>query len=329
MIRKMIKNLKHSILFILILVILLLVVIVSLAASKPVPNINIVTVGTQMENSLKSGKWSGLGMGLYSEGKGAASAEEFDSAVDILLSNGFTDLRIDGPDYQNTTSLVLSKAAVIKAVAKGAKVTWLVSSNSYNNPDWKITAANWPTFRQAILDAAAWAQANGVYEFQLGNEEENHIDGTTMTVSQLMINLKSVATDVQSIFTNGNVSYTCARWSISDWITLGRGDIDILASNIYRDHNGVYDDFWKTQIGWLLWGFDADHTGITEFGLDGNAINNYSTDEVVQAAATAEMVEYIKNSGLTKANYFCFNGNLDFSVVKSDGTYRKLWNQAF
>jgi hypothetical protein len=54
-------------------------------------------------------------------------------------------------------------------------VTWGVSSNAFNSADYVITTENWPTFRAAILDAAAWAQANGVYEFQLGNEEELHI----------------------------------------------------------------------------------------------------------------------------------------------------------
>ena len=68
----------------------------------------------------------------------------------------------------NTISYERSKAAVIRAVNKGVRVIWGISGF------WKqtMTAANWPILRQAILDAAAWAQANGVYEFQIGNEME-------------------------------------------------------------------------------------------------------------------------------------------------------------
>ena len=54
---------------------------------------------------------------------------------------------------------------VIRTIAKGVKVIWGVSSNSFNNADYTITAENWPIFRQAILDNALWAQNNGVYEF--------------------------------------------------------------------------------------------------------------------------------------------------------------------
>jgi len=263
--------------------------------------------------------WSGLGMGLFSVNE---------SYVDTILANGFEELRIDIPDYQNTTWLNNSKAMVIRTIAKGAKVIWGVSSNAYSNSDYTITAENWPTFRQAILDAAQWAQDNGVFEFQLGNEEEAHNDDTTLTDAQLITNLKSVATDVQAIFTNGNVSYTCRGLNITDWVSVGKGDIDILASNIYRGTPS--SESWKTNITNLVDGFGADGTYITEFNLNASGVDNYSEDEAVQAEAVTEMIEYIKASGMTRAFYFCWIDDVyaNFGVVKGDGTYRLLWNQA-
>ena len=83
------------------------------------------------------------------------------SYVDILLANGFNELRIDIPDYENTTWLANSKAALPRIIAKGAKVIWGVSCGYVN----KITAANWGAFRLASLDAAQWTQDNGVYGF--------------------------------------------------------------------------------------------------------------------------------------------------------------------
>lgn len=50
-------------------------------------------------------------------------------------------------------SLNLIKAMIIRTIAKDAKVIWGVGSN-----ETIITAENWPSFRQAILDAAQWAQ---------------------------------------------------------------------------------------------------------------------------------------------------------------------------
>ena len=313
----MLKNLKHSIVFILIVITLLFVVVMSLAASKPVPNINTAAVSAQNGNESKYGKWSGLGMGLFCDDE---------SYFDTLLANGFTELRIDIPDYQNTVWLEQSKAAVIRTIAKGAKVIWGVSSNAYNNTDYTIIAKNWSTFRQAILDAAQWAQDNGVYEFQLGNEEEFHVDGDTMTEAQIIINLKSVATEVKAIFTRGKVSYSCAHNYIFEWIATGKGNIDILASNVYMGRT-TFDDTWKTEIDDLVNAFGADGTYLTEFNLSGVSLDNYSTDETVQAAALTEMIEYIKTSGITRAFYFCYQSD-NFGALKNDGTYRLLWNQA-
>ena len=313
----MLKNLKQSIVFILIVITLLFVVVMSLAASKPVPNINTAVVSAQNRNESKYGKWSGLGMMLYSSQA---------SYVDTLLANGFEELRIDIPDYQNTVWLAYSKATLPGIIAKGAKVIWGVSSNAYNNTDYTITAENWSTFKQAILNAAQWAQDNGVYEFQLGNEEEFHVDGDTMTEAQLIANLKSVATDVKAIFTNGEISYTCAYNYISNWISGGKGDIDILASNIYMGGT-TFNDTWKTEIDNLINAFGADGTYITEFNLSWSSLDDYSTDETVQAAALTEMIKYIKASGMTRAYYYTWK-NDEFGVVKNDGTYRLLWNQA-
>jgi hypothetical protein len=81
------------------------------------------------------------------------------SYIDMLLANGFTELRMDIPTYTDTEWLGYSKTAVITAVGKGADVIWGVSA-----PD-PLTAANWGAYRTAILDAADWAQDNGVLNF--------------------------------------------------------------------------------------------------------------------------------------------------------------------
>ena len=257
-----------------------------------------VIVDTEESGTVYPQKWSGLGMGLFSTDDTAL----FDGYVDTLLANGFEELRIDMPDYYNEGELGWSKATVIRAIAKGAKVIWGVSSSAGDS----ITAETWTTFRQGILDAAQWAQDNGVYEFQLGNEEEICVDGTKMTIAQLIINLKSLATEVQAIFTNGNVSYACLSTNISDWITAGKGDIDILASNIFMGGEGGYGDIWKTLITNLVNAFGADGTYLTEFSLSWTSLDDYSTDEAVQATALTEMIEYIKASGMTRAFYFCY-----------------------
>ena len=266
------------------------------------------------------GKWSGLGMCLFS----TSVTSEFDGYVDTLLANGFTELRIDIPGYNDPVYIAQGKAAIIRAIAKGAKVIWGVCSGGAT-----ITSTTWVDQRAGILSAAQWAQDNGVYEFLIGNEEEMELD-ETMTVAQLIVNLKDVATDVQEIFTNGNVSYSFWAAERDAWFAAGKGDdIDLLASNIMMGGNGGYSDYWKTIITNMVNAFGVDGTYLTEFAPSWSALTDYSTDEAVQAAAVTEMIDHIKASGIKRANFFCYANTpnlLDFGIVKDDGTYRLLWN---
>ena len=272
-------------------------------------------------------KWSGLGMMTCDTN----NTSEFDSYVDTLLDNGFTQIRMNIRPYEDPSGVAQNKAAVGRAIAKGADIIWGIGGY----PEYDITDETWVLQRAAILAAAQWAQDNGVYEFQIGNEEEWHVDGDTMTIAQLITNLKSVATEVKAIFTNGNVSYSCFGANIDDWITAGKGDIDILASNIYMGGEGSYGDGWKTLITELVNAFGSDGTYLTEFAPSWSAIDDYSEDEAVQAAAETEMIEYIKASGMTRAIAFLYKGHTSndaltnaFGILKTDGTYRLLWNQA-
>jgi hypothetical protein len=87
---------------------------------------------------------------------------------------------------------------------------------------------------------------------------------------------------------------------------------------------------WKNYIDTLVSAFGADGTYLTEFSINTNGVEYYSADEAVQAAALTEMIDYIKASGITRAIYYCLkdDGAYHFGVVKADGTYRLLWNQA-
>jgi hypothetical protein len=271
----------------------------------------------KQENTEEPVKWSGLGMNF-----GRYPSDDWDAYFNTLLANGFTQLRIFMPDYADSTDLATSKTAVLAAVAKGFDVIWGVHSSISG-----ITAANWADFRQGILDAATWAQANGVYEFQIGNEEEQHLDGPTMTQAQLIINLKDVATDVQAIFTNGNVSYAFTNWiSMGAWNTLGRGDIDILSYNAYVQAEQYWGNF-EVEMDTLVSDFGVDHTYLSEFSLNSVGLDYFYADEAVQAAAITRMIDYIKASGITRAFFYEW-GSGEFGVLKDDDTYRLLWSQA-
>ena len=315
----MLKNSKHIIIFVLAIATILLLVLTSLAASKSSSQIDKKNKST----SVHTDKNVDFGICLFS----TSVTSTFDSYVDTLLVNGFTILRVDIPNYQDTVWMDRSKAAVIRAIARGVKVIWGVSSNPGSNPAYTITSSNWPNYKQAILDAARWAQDNGVYEFQIGNEEEYHNDNTTLTDTQLITNLKSVATEVKAIFTRGNISYSCLDTNViqSAWISAGKGDIDILASNIYKGGSeDSYDTSYQIRINNLINAFGVNGTYLTEFGPSYTSLAHYSTDETTQAAALTEMISYINTSGMTRAIFYDYADD-DFGAMYENGTYRKLW----
>lgn len=260
--------------------------------------------------------WSGIGMnmsfGWYNDDGSFAG-----SLVDELVANGIYDLR-QIEEWDVPARLALAKTASIIAKNKGARVVFGVLQNN------TLTAANWGDYRTAVLSAAQWAQDNGMYEFQIGNEEEYHNDDTTLTDAQLIANLKSLATEVQAIYTSGNVSYSCFSDNINDWVTAGKGDIDLLASNIYMEWGDHHAEPWQSEIDALVTAFGVNGTYLSEFGPNSYGVNSYSTDESVQAAGVVTELNYIIASGITRAYYYEYISD-DFGAKTYADHFRLLW----
>lgn len=261
--------------------------------------------------------WSGLGINFTSLADPVANGLQLD---DIIARVGL-DIRIDIPTYgpAQLDWQTKAKASVIQAVAKGMRVVFGCSSNGIT-----LTDSTWPAFHTAILEFAQWSQDNGVYEFQLGNEEELHNDDSTITDTEVVTLMKSTATEVQAIFTRGNVSYSVNAdiTSLNQWISAGRGDVDIVAYNSYSNY------FYPSGAQALFTAFGADHCSITEFGPHYSALNSFSTDEEKQTVRVREMIEKFRSIGIPKYYYFSYRtpGSNDFGAAYLDGSHRLLWN---
>ncbi|MHB1376987.1 MAG: hypothetical protein ACYCXB_06120 [Candidatus Humimicrobiaceae bacterium] len=340
-IREMKRNIKNSIVFILVVAVLLLVVAVSLATTKPISQIEAKDISVSVDPSINTAsvsvqneKWPGLGMQVLSTKNNVWElSSTFGGDIDLLLSNGFNQLRLDLIEHNVDSDLInISKAAVAIGVAQGADMIW------GTNCDDTMTATHWSEYRLDVLDAAKWAQANGVYEFTLGNEIEMRVDGVTLTVAQLISNIKSLATEAQAIFTNGNISYSTQPDYLDRWIDVGKGDLDLLALNLYLGWGtgtANYDEaLFISRLSDLVNAFGTGGSYLSEFGLSTTSISSYSVDEAIQAEMVKSLINDIKNSGITRAIFFCYYndsrpfGGQDWGALKTDGTYRKLWNQA-
>ena len=121
----------------------------------------------------------------------------------------------------------------------------------------------------------------------------------------------------------GSVTGTMLNFAMTRMAKPANAAIDAMA----KFGINITSTTWKTTIDKLVNAFGVDGTYLTEFYPNVIALDDYSTDEAVQAAGIAEMINYIKTSGITRALYYCWNTE-DFGIVKADGTYRLLWNQA-
>ncbi|GAG65980.1 unnamed protein product, partial [marine sediment metagenome] len=94
----------------------------------------------------------------------------------------------------------------------------------------------------------------------------------------------------------------------------------------YRIRLFLFSIWWKTDIDLLVSYFGVDHTYLTEFAPSWISLDSYSTDEAEQAEVVAAMIDYIKNSGITRAIFFNYYddsrpfGPTGFGVLKEDET---------
>lgn len=241
-----------------------------------------------------------------------------DTYTDDLKASKILSIRVHMPRYLDLETIELRKIEVQHALAKGMDVIWGVCGID-------LTAVTWLDYKAKVLEIAAWAEANGLKHFLLGNEEESSIDGTTLDLDQLIINLKDLATEVKLIYT-GEVSYSLSGdisypERVTKWAAAGKGDMDTIGLNVY--HNSITATWWRTAIDTLYAAFGED-LYLSEFAPNATSLDTYSTDEDIQASATLEMLNYSYNKGILKAYFFNYLSD-NFGARKNDGTYRKLW----
>jgi hypothetical protein len=97
------------------------------------------------------------------------------------------------------------------------------------------TASRWATFKSFVINTLTpWfrAQANQNLELSLGNEEELHCDGTTLTVSTVVNDMASLAAEAKQLYT-GPVSYQAPGGFFAQWQARGTDALDRLGFNYY------------------------------------------------------------------------------------------------
>jgi hypothetical protein len=276
--------------------------------------------------------WSGLGVNYK------AAQANWDADIAYFNSIGLKNIRPHLPGiarpYNSATNATWRNCAKY-FIDRGFWVTYgEVSGLSAG----QLTSTVWTQYHDAKVAEATYMQANGIFpaSFELGNEEELKIDGSTVTQDILITNLKQLATDVKAVYSGlvgYSISYNVSGTYFPKWIAAGRGNIDHLNVHPYGNVGNNYKNLTNggyADMGTMLAAFGADHCYITEFNLDAGTGNIALMPDETQVTRMREKYVLIKSAGFSKALVYSWvgfnNTNNDFAMKNTDGSFNSYWD---
>lgn len=240
----------------------------------------------------------------------------------LMMKHCFSRIRIFIPNT-SISARVRDNCLRIASIAKGLgfKVVWGCTANPS-----VLTASNWQTYRDYVVQRAQLAESYGIDEFTLGNEDEYRIDGTTLSIGIFRSNIISLAADVKQVF-SGDISYTVSHNHTFGWISIGKhnlGSLDKLGLNVYGSHPAdqryfiyILSTFYK-EFGSAMY--------ISEFNITDNWADAPASEHERYVALKTK-IDYIRRTGVNEAYYFIFSHRStdQFSLKRADGTYSAMW----
>jgi hypothetical protein len=258
-----------------------------------------------------------------------------------ILARGYDSIRIDypqfpaGSDWQNDAYERRKDCVKIALELGFSQVVWGVV---HMRP--AVSAASFSSSRSFILTTLLpWAE--GVNDsrlvISLGNEEETHADGTTITPSQLRSNLLALAVEAKQVYTKGQldlvVSVDSCYGSGDVWADNNVGVLDRLGVNIYK---GVMVDFAGfTEAITALHNRFGSKLYCAEFNT-GNGFSDMTAygnrfGEELYVRANLDRREILESYDIPWY-FFGYGASSDasnqpnaFALRRADGSYRRLW----
>jgi hypothetical protein len=229
------------------------------------------------------------------------------SRIRIALAYG-----LDANDVRNLKTLA------IEAKQRGFYVQFGITAGS----DASVTTYYNQWLSRDIVATAAWAQANHIDEFAIGNEEDwyNEVLGayTTKTPREVRDDIRNIVPEVRKVY-SGSIVFADAEGTIDDWIQEGIGGLD-------RIYFNVYDTLPNFQaiISKIASNFGTKHGGIAEWSAEhgynemiwGGMSPQQYAQEIMNRAAI------VKSSGLP-AYLFTLRtnpGSSDWGFILRNGT---------
>lgn len=207
------------------------------------------------------------------------------------------DLSPDGQVAQDLRRLELSGLNCLRIVYNGfndaqaeALAVFARRRGFYviSGGEWgMLDPAQLPQYREAVLRQAKWAQANGIAQFSVGNEQEDRLKD--ISESQWARDVVAMAAAVHQVFF-GTVSYETPRNRATAWTRVDLGALDLLGLNMYdgfaADARALSDNIAAHGVR---------HVYVSETNCGFNSVAACTTDSGLAAETQGDLLRLIRD----------------------------------
>ncbi len=185
-------------------------------------------------------------------------------------------VRIAIPTYSDASSITNMRQLCLEYKANGYKVSYGVTGNGGTQ-----NATTYAAWKAQVPTEAAWAAANNIDTFYIGNEEDWQAQlglFGTITDATVRTDVLSLASTLKASYPNMRIVYSTAQGTVSQWHTAGTGSLDGLGFNMYDTlaNFGPNITYFMSQIGSKYfvseWGPNHPYYDLITTGDDTGAI---------------------------------------------------------
>jgi hypothetical protein len=133
------------------------------------------------------------------------------------------------------------------------------------------------------MQQAKWAQANGIDQFSVGNEQEERLSG--ISFPQFANQIVALAADLRAYF-YGVVSYEASGYFVDEWPKVSIGSLDLLGLNLYNGY-----DFNAHGLNENIAAHGVSHVYMSETNCD--LIHVCHSDEELAAEMKGDLLRLI------------------------------------
>jgi hypothetical protein len=181
-----------------------------------------------------------------------------------------------------------------------------------NNGFYVIIGGDWDTFSQSqfntyeneVVQEAKWAQANGIPQLSLDNEQEYRLQGVTQNA--WASDLRTAAAAVRSVY-SGKISYETSGDFAAEWDAQSLGDIDLLGLNLYNSYYPSNASALQNEIN----AHGVTHVYVSEINCDVENVKTCQTDAGLALEVSDDAVKLHQNFPSTQIYFFTFSAGGD------------------